>query len=406
MRILYYDCYIGISGDMNLGALIDVGVDPDYLVKEISKLHLDSEFRIDIRKTEKKGISGTKADVVLLHHENHHDHHHDAHSHDHRNIQDIEAILRASELPDRIIASSLAMFMRIARAEAKVHSTTVDKIHFHEVGAIDSIVDIVGAAIAIDYLHVDKIISSPVQVGGGFVKCEHGLLPVPAPATVELLRGIPIASGLAPFETTTPTGAAILAENADEFTDRLRFTIEKTGYGFGTKDFDIPNALRVYLGTADGESQIEEQYLIETNIDDMSPEIISYVEERLFESGALDVFTTPITMKKGRPAVMLSVLVSRENEAGILMIIFRETTSIGVRKTSVEKIMLPRQNEKILTEFGEVSIKTAFLSGEKIKYKAEFDECKKIALENNVPIAHVYQAVDQAVWGKESNGDA
>ena len=243
MKILYYDCFAGISGDMNLGAMLDIGVDKDHLVNELSKLNMNHEFEIKTSKELRKGIEGTKVDVVLKHeHEHEHEHHH------HRNLKDIENIINSSSVNDNVKALSLSMFKKVAQAEAKVHGKPVYEVHFHEVGAVDSIVDIVGAAICLDYLKADKIICSPVELGAGFVKCAHGIMPVPAPATVEILKGIPVKSGIVPFETTTPTGAAILAVNVHEFSDMKDFIIEKTGYGIGSRDTDIPNVLRVYLG--------------------------------------------------------------------------------------------------------------------------------------------------------------
>jgi uncharacterized protein (TIGR00299 family) protein len=272
MKILYYDCFCGISGDMNLGALLDLGVDGEYLIGELAKLQLDSEYEVRINKELKMGITGTKVDVILkaeaLEHchgrsgleDQHqqassHDHHHPEHPerqvdhhHQHRNLQDIEAIINCSKLSDRVKQSSIDMFIRIARAEAKIHGKSLNEVHFHEVGAVDSIVDMVGAAIALDYLKPDKILASPVQVGGGFVQCQHGLFPVPAPATAEILAGIPIKAGLVPCETTTPTGAVILAANVQTFIDQPEFVVEKIGYGIGRRDLEIPNVLRVYLG--------------------------------------------------------------------------------------------------------------------------------------------------------------
>ncbi|GFP76070.1 nickel pincer cofactor biosynthesis protein LarC [Clostridium fungisolvens] len=439
MKILYYDCFCGISGDMNLGALIDLGVDKEYLLNEIAKLNISSEYGIDIRKDIKNGITGTKVDVIIkkqdnhnhvhideehhdkthththeldqdFHHE-HHNHHHNHmdeqhshedlnieenkthHHHEHRNFNDIKNIISSSELSDKVKSLSLAIFMRIAEAEAEVHGKTIDEVHFHEVGAIDSIIDIVGAAVALDYLKVDKIMASPIQLGGGFVKCAHGLIPVPAPATIRILKNIPVRTGIVNFETTTPTGAAILAENVEVYTDKTEFSIEKIGYGLGTRELEIPNVLRVYLGEEIRNEDTEEQHLLETNIDDMNPEIYSYVEEKLFESGALDVFKTPIIMKKGRPAIKLSVLVNKKVEKKILEVIFKETTSIGVRKFDVEKIMLNREFSKVSTNYGEVTVKNSYYNGELVKSKPEYEDCKRLAKEKNVPISKIYNEV-------------
>ena len=373
MKVLYYDCFCGISGDMNLAALLDLGVDEDYLRRELSKLNLDAEYELQIKKDTKNGISGTRVDVVLksvMHdhdhkhehqHENDHEHvqeHHHHHEpismeadnghmhHAHRNFKDIENIIVNSMLSDQVKKLSLDIFMKVAEAEAKVHGKPLYEVHFHEVGAVDSIVDIVGAAVCLDYLNVDKIMASSVQVGGGFVKCAHGIIPIPAPATVEILKNIPMKSGIVQFETTTPTGAAILAANVGVFTDHMDFSVEKIGYGIGHRDLEIPNVLRVYIGSEDIADKKEEHYILETNIDDMNPELYGYIEEKLFEQGALDVFKTAIYMKKGRAATKLSVLVNEKQEENVLDVIFRETTSIGLRKYKVEKIMMQRDFEK------------------------------------------------------------
>lgn len=454
MRILYYDCFCGISGDMNLAALIDLGVPKEYLIQELSKINLSSEYEIKIERAIKLGITGTRVDVILkdklddkahiseqaLHGHNHrhtdeyslenshenchhnndeehnhaennhthehshghtHEHSHEHsdeghvhnHHHHHRNLNDIEEIINSSNLSDRVKKLSLDMFMKVAEAEAKVHGKKLYEVHFHEVGAIDSIVDMVGAAICLDYLKVDKIIASTVQVGGGFVKCAHGLMPVPAPATVEILKNIPINSGIVQFETTTPTGAAILVANADEFTEKIDFSIKKIAYGIGHRDLEIPNVLRVYLGEKEISQKVEEQYMLETNIDDMNPELYGYVEEKLFEVGALDVFKTPIFMKKGRPGVKLSVLTNEKVEKDVLDIIFEETTSIGVRKYKVEKIMLNREFLKVKTEYGDITIKKSYYKGKLVKYKPEYEECKTIAKEKNISIDKVYKSV-------------
>jgi uncharacterized protein (TIGR00299 family) protein len=441
MKILYYDCFCGISGDMNLAALIDLGVPKEYLLEELTKLNLNSEFKINIEKSAKLGITGTRVDVLLnnntqmpeealsnnkhdhthVHdhfntnehshtyepghiHTHEHDesnhHHNDSHSehshnheHHHRNLKDIEDIINSSDLSDKVKKLSLDMFIKVAEAEAKVHGKEIYEVHFHEVGAIDSIVDIVGAAICIDYLNVDKIIASPIQVGGGFVKCAHGLMPVPAPATTEILKNIPINTGIVQFETTTPTGAAIIAANVKEFTSKMNFSINNVAYGIGHKDLEIPNVLRVYLGETESLEQIEEQYILETNIDDMNPELYGYVEEKLFDAGALDVYKSSIFMKKGRPGIKLSVLINEKIEKDILDIIFEETTSIGVRKYKVEKIMLNREFSKVETEYGDITIKKSYYNGNLVKYKPEYEECRTIAKEQNISIDKIYKAV-------------
>lgn len=406
MKILYYDCFCGISGDMNLGALIDLGVDAEHLKNELSKLHIDAEFSLEIKKGLKNGISGTKVDVILhhhhhegghQHHEHHGHHHHEEGHHHHRNLHDIEEIIDKSDLSDAVKQRSLDMFKEVAKAEAKVHGKSLYEVHFHEVGAVDSIVDMIGAAICLEALGVDKILGSTIQLGGGFVKCAHGVIPVPAPATVEILKDAPVKTGLVNFETTTPTGAAILASNVEEFTDKMEFSIDKIGYGLGTKDAEVPNALRVYLGTAAKKEVREEQFILETNIDDMNPELYGYVEEKLFANGALDVFKTPIIMKKGRPAVKLSILVNSKKEKDVLEVIFKETTSIGLRKFKVEKVMLQREYSKVRTSYGEVTLKSSFYEGERVKYKAEYEDCRKLALEQRVSIKKIYQEVDRLV---------
>ncbi len=279
MNVLYYDCFCGISGDMNMGALLDLGVDEGYLRRELSKLNLNAEYELQIRKENKKGISGTRVNVILntdvAHKHDHHKQHHQAkapddmnseqaHTHHvHRNLADVEAIITSSQLSPSIKQVSLAIFKKIAEAEAKVHGKPLQEVHFHEVGATDSIIDIVGAAVCLAYLKVDTIMASTIQLGGGFVKCEHGIIPVPAPATVEILKGIPVKSGIVPFETTTPTGAAILSAQVTEFTDKLDFSIEKIGYGIGHSDFEIPNVLRIYLGHVENSEQQKEQFVLE-----------------------------------------------------------------------------------------------------------------------------------------------
>lgn len=433
VRILYYDCFSGISGDMNLGAMIDLGVDKDYLLGELNKLNLTG-YKIEITTDNRKGITGTKVKVRLAseevdeahnhshghdnhHHDHEHDHHHHKQHHEevnhshmekehvHRNLKDIEEIIDRSLLNDRVKQLSKRIFLKVAEAEAKIHGKPLLEVHFHEVGALDSIVDIIGAAICLDYMKVDKVMAASVELGGGFVKCAHGRFPVPAPATAEILKGVPVKLGAVPFETTTPTGAAILAATVDEFTDKREFTIEKIAYGVGHRDTEIPNVLRIYLGEIEEKSTLsqvavedegkayEGASILECNIDDMNPELYDYVMEGLFSLGAMDVFLTPIIMKKGRPGTKLSVLCSEELGRAATEFILRETTTLGVRKYAVEKTMLKREFSKINTAYGKVSVKTSLLNGEKIKSKPEYDECKRIAKEKNIPINLVYEEV-------------
>jgi len=391
MRVLYYDCFSGISGDMNLGALIDLGVDKQYLINQLSMLNLN-EYELLVYRDNKMGIEGNRVEVVLKQEESHH----------HRNLKDIENIINSSLLNEEIKSLSLKMFNKVAQAEGKVHGKSIYEIHFHEVGAVDSIVDIVGAAICLFYLKVDKILCSTVEVGSGFVKCAHGVLPVPAPATAEILTGIPIKSFNVPFEATTPTGAAILSANVNSFTDKKEFTISRIGYGVGKKDGNIPNILRVYLGEENAkELVLAEEIILQCNIDDMNTENYDYIMERLFNSGAKDVYLTPIIMKKGRPGIMLSVLCQREKEEELKEIIFRESSSIGLRKYGVQKEMLHRENSKLVTALGEIGVKTVFYKGEQLRHKFEYDDCKKLAKENKVPIIKVYEEAEYSLFNME-----
>lgn len=424
MRILYYDCFAGISGDMHLGAMIDLGVDPELLKQELSKLKIDEEYELVIKPGMKNGISGTKVDVVLANtheqdhdhsHKHAHDHEHD-HSHEHkeahghthahahdRNYRIIKEMIENSDLSQAVKALSIKMFYEVAVAEAKVHGKSVEEVHFHEVGAVDSIIDVVGSAICIDALNVDKIMSSTVELGGGFVMCDHGKIPVPAPATTEILKGVPVRTGLVQKEMTTPTGAAILKAAVDVFTNNHNMTIERTGYGLGTRTLEVPNVLRAYIGTMPDthsdknyeDKKIAQQFLIETNIDDMNGELYAYVEEKLIQSGALDVFKTPIIMKKGRPAVKLSVLFKEKDRSIVLGIIFKETTSGGVREYPVTKHMMTKKYRQVSTEFGFIQVKDFYYESSLIKSKAEYEDCAKIAREKGISIKEVYQVIDK-----------
>jgi uncharacterized protein (TIGR00299 family) protein len=407
MQILYYDCFAGISGDMNLG---DLGVDFDLLKKELAGLPIHG-YELTIDKDIRKGITGTRFQVLIdadhqqMHeHIHHHNHSQDLHQHN-NSFRDIRQMISESKLNEKVKDLSIAIFAKVAEAESKVHNKPVDEVHFHEVGAIDSIVDIVGAAICINLLAPDAIYCSTVELGGGFVHCAHGNYPVPAPATAEILKNVPIRKGTVDYEATTPTGAAILATCVNKFTDKSDFSIIKTGYGIGSRDSTIPNVLRVFLceTKTDTETETVPSFIIECNIDDMNPEFYDYIIDSLFSAGAKDVFITPIIMKKSRPAVKLSILCTPEAENRVNEVLFRETSTIGVRKYPIDKTMLERKIEHVATRFGEVRVKSAFYQGICIKSKPEYDDCNKIARETKIPITQVYREVEKAL-SKKADG--
>ena len=384
-RILYYDCFAGISGDMNLGALIHLGVDPEYLQTELKKLNIEG-FSLEIKEDKRRGINGIKADVIIHNQENE----------KHRHLHHIESLINESDLSEKVKTTALNIFNQVAVAEAKVHNIPIQKVHFHEVGALDSIADIVGAAICLDYLNVDKVIAAPVQLGGGTVKCAHGIMPVPAPATAEILKDIPVKTGLVQYEATTPTGAAILAATVDEFTSSMNFDIKKTGYGLGTIDTEVPNILRVFLAEVNEEDDSliqSEDTMLECNIDDWSPENYEFVMDLLFEAGASDVWIENIIMKKSRPAGKLCVLCPPEEAKKMKDILFQQTSTIGLREMAIKKNALVRKEETVQTPFGAVRIKQSFYGGKIVNTKPEFEDCKRLARENNVSLKMIQESV-------------
>jgi pyridinium-3,5-bisthiocarboxylic acid mononucleotide nickel chelatase len=431
MKILYYDCFAGISGDMNLGAMIDLGIEADYLKNELLKLPVNG-YTLQITRDIRKGISGTRANVLIdeqsllianpsHEHDHEHEHPHDHehfHDHGHSNLlvhqkekkpnhnsfAEIKQLILSSNLNESVKDKSLAIFVKVAEAEAKIHNLPVGEVHFHEVGAVDSIVDIVGAAICLDKLGVDAVYSSTVELGGGSVRCSHGIYPVPAPATAEIVKHMPVRTGTVNYEATTPTGAAILAACVNEFTDKAEFSIIRTGYGIGAKDGEIPNVLRVFLCESVNrkDQDKDSSFIVECNIDDMNPEFYDYITDSLFTAGAKDVYITPIIMKKSRPAVKLSVLCTTDAEARINEVLFRETSTIGVRKYRVDKTMLDRVIETVSTPLGDVRVKSAFFKGVCIKSKPEYDDCIKIAREKGIPVSQVYREVEQELRRKEN----
>lgn len=381
MKILYFDCFSGISGDMVLGAFIDLGIDPIFLESELKKLNLEG-FRIEAQKTLKKGISGTLCHVILEGDETHH-----------RHFKDIKKIIEMSDLSDAVKKTALAIFYRVAAAEGLVHNVPVDRVHFHEVGALDSIVDIVGAAICYHSLKPDLVYGSKINVGSGWVRCAHGLLPVPAPATAEILceSGFEIYSKAIDGESATPTGVAILAELGTYSPDIPGFIPEKIGYGFGHKDFGILNALRIIQG---GKSQTNETMVVETNVDDMTGEMAGYVLETLMEKGALDAFYTPVYMKKNRPGIHLTVLCKEANLETIEGIILRETTTLGLRKYPVTRICMHRHFKKINTPFGAVTLKVSEY-GSIHRESPEYEDIRRIAKETGKSLGEVFEMVEK-----------
>lgn len=401
MKAIYLDCAAGISGNMFIGACLQLGVPEKYLRGELDKLNLPHEYELEICDVSKNGIGAAYFDVKLaksfdseidrpnIRHLHRHEH---IKNHSHRTFGDIKKIIDGAELSESVKTHALAIFNVIAKAEGKIHQRPADEVTFHEVGAIDSIVDIVGCAICLDYLDVEKIFVSRINTGSGFVKCAHGLIQIPAPATAELLQNFKTYHFGAEKELTTPTGAAIVNALAEYSRDLPEdFTSEKIGYGAGTWDLDIPNVLRIYLGEFGGQG---ERHLLklEANIDDMNPQIYGWLYERLFNAGALDVWATPIYMKKNRPAQMLSVLVDAERKELCIKIIFEETTTIGLRVIEIaRRVEAVRKIAKVETSFGEVQCKVSAYDGKIVSITPEYEDCRRLAEKNSVPLKAVWQ---------------
>ncbi|MDN5338339.1 MAG: pyridinium-3,5-bisthiocarboxylic acid mononucleotide nickel chelatase [Thermotogaceae bacterium] len=399
----YFDIFSGISGNMILGALVDAGLSLEDLKKELSKLKLDDEYEIISKKVLKNGISGTYVNVQLKenHHGDDHDHHHHQHNHHHhRSLSDIYEIIDRSDLDDDVKIKSKEIFLRLAKAEAKMHGVGIEEVHFHEVGAVDAIVDIVGSVVGLKLLGVERIKASPVHVGRGFVKSAHGKVPVPAPATMELLEGVPVYSIGIEAELTTPTGAAIITTLAEEFGPRPYMLITKTAYGAGTRDLEIPNLLRINFGRF-LESNLNSDFvnIIETNIDDMNPEFYDAIIEKLFRAGALDVYLIPVQMKKNRPGSLLTILCSDEKTEKIVNTVLKETTTLGLRiLRKVQRYFLKREIKEVETEWGKVRVKIAKKGDEIINVAPEYEDCKRISIENDVPIKEVYNRILSAFY--------
>ena len=381
VKIAYFDCFSGISGDMCLGALVDAGVPLDILERELKRIPI-GDYKLTSVKVRRSGISATKVDVVI-----------DKNHVGERKWNDIQRLVLESSLSPTIKKKGLSVFRSLFEAEAKVHGEPVNKIHLHELGAVDCIIDIFGTLIALEILGIEEINASAIDLGSGTIRSSHGTLPVPAPATAELLRGVPVYSAGDSFEKTTPTGAALIRFLAKGYGDMPAFVSQTTGMGAGGKDpASMPNVLRILIGEPIGLRTQDSVMVIETNIDDMNPQIYEYVSERLFYAGALDVFLTQIMMKKMRPAVKLSVLCNRKEMKDLVDIILSETTSIGVRYHETSRIILKRRVERVETDYGKVRVKFSGTGKRHMTVTPEYEDCREIALKKGIPLSAVIEA--------------
>lgn len=440
MRIAYLECFSGISGDMFLGALVDAGVPPTLLEQTVAALSLGA--RLEISRVVRSGISATKVDVWVNgekdmpreefwnshthdvaqtpslakvekpenaahashHHERDHGRGHHHHSHG-RHLSEICKIISAASISEKAKKTAISIFEALGAAEAKIHSVPIEKIHFHEVGAVDAIVDIVCAAVGAEALGVDAIICSPLNVGGGTVKCAHGEFPVPAPATLELLKEAPVFSSGVQVELVTPTGAAIVKTLTSQFSQFPHMKMEKTGYGAGSRDFSgHPNVLRLSVGEQvediSAKTNSETISVLEANLDDLNPQVFGYVMDRLLTEGALDVFAVPVQMKKSRPGTLLTVLCKPEHADSLTQILFAETTTLGVRRREEVRHTLARRWESVSTPWGEVRVKIGSMNGTVTNYAPEYEDCRKIAAEHHVPLKQVMQEAARAYASK------
>jgi pyridinium-3,5-bisthiocarboxylic acid mononucleotide nickel chelatase len=449
MRIAYLECFSGMSGDMFLGALVDAGVAPKTLEDAVAALNVGA--RLEVSRVVRSGISATKVDVYVdgqkdlpreeywerQEHSHSHEHpghelEHQGHSHSHpgetrtgvsaphehshgRGLAEIREIISAASISEGAKKTATAIFEALGRAEAKIHNTSIENVHFHEVGAVDAMVDIVCAAVGAEALGVDQIICSPLNVGGGTVKCAHGTFPVPAPATVELLADAPVYSSGLQAELVTPTGAAIVKTLASRFAAFPEMKIAKSGYGAGTRDFPgHPNVVRLTLGETPShalaaKTASETITVLEANLDDLNPQVFGYVMDRLFEERALDAFVMPVQMKKNRPGTLLTVLCKPEDAGKLTQLIFTETTTLGVRRRDEMRQTLARRWENVHTQWGEVRIKIASMNGTVTNYAPEYEDCRRIAAEHHVPLKTVMGEAGEAYLrfrGKEKAGSS
>ena len=386
---LLYECFSGISGDMHLGALVDLGVPAEYLQNHLDRLQIEDEFTIHFDRRRKQGIEGVRATISFIR----------DHPHPHRRLPDIISIIRQSEFNENVESIATRTFHLLAEAEAKVHGIDIDKVHFHEVGATDTIVDVVGAAIGIDYLSPSRVYCGPIELGSGIVECAHGTMPVPAPATAELLKQTPTNRGGVDGEATTPTGAAILSSIVNTYSPPRCFYITKIGYGIGFKDFQRPNVLRLSLGTSNESEDIRtiDNVEIECNIDDMSPEAFEPLIENLFAHGAKDVFLTPIVMKKSRPAIKVSVIADVEDQQTLISTLLSSSTSLGTRTHPMTKFKLPQEEQTLKTSFGSVGVKITRMPNGRRRWKTEHNDIAQLARENDIEYIELKKRVDREV---------
>ncbi len=384
--LAYFDCFCGISGDMTLGAFIDIGVPLNWLKDSLEKLPLKG-FDLSVESISRSGIKAQSVHVI---------------SKDNiksRHYSEIKALVQNSPLSQNVREKSLEIFERLAIAESEIHGQPKEKVHFHELGGIDAIVDIVGTALCLEYLGIEKIVSSRIPLGNGFVSCQHGTLPVPAPATLSILKGIPVYGTEIPHELVTPTGAAIIASIADSFEEIPDIIVEKAGYGAGKRDLKtIPNLLRIIIGTKEtltSDFQKDRVSVVETCIDDMNPEFFGFLMDRLFEEGAIDVYLIPVYMKKNRPGTMIQVLCMENRKKSIINRILSETTSLGVRYYDVQRFKLARENITIKTSYGDVQIKRIKDPNGSVRLVPEYEVCKKIAIERGIPLKIVYDTISK-----------
>ena len=388
MKTLYFDCFAGASGNMILGALVALGVDGEKLVEQLKMLDV-ADFEIEITTKDKSGISAVFVDVKV------------PKENAHRHLHTIKKIIEDSRLSDSVKKRAVEIFTKLAEAEAKVHGIEIEKVHFHEVGALDAIVDVVGACIGFEMLGIERFVCSKIQVGSGFVNMAHGKFPVPPPAVAELLKGVPIYSTEIVGELITPTGAAIISTVCEEFGNLPEMTIEKTAYGAGSRDYEnFPNVLRLILGEDKEQRRKEKELiLIETNIDDLSPQILGFVMERAFEIGALDCWFTPIQMKKNRPAVMVSILCDEKKKENLIELLYTETSTLGVRVSTVERNCLEREIQKVEIEFGVINIKIARYKGEIVNAKPEYEQIREIAVKSKIPMREIERKILEKIKG-------